>query len=77
MLVYGQKPILIMDYKKYGGFILKKLLEITEKVPQLREAARRVIQKLQAELNKKFKEMKIQKFQKEDLVWYFNKPAAM
>jgi len=37
---------------------LERLLEITEKVPQLREAARRVIRKSQAELNRKFEEMK-------------------
>jgi len=34
-----------MDYRKYGGFIIERLLEITEKVLQLREAARRTIQK--------------------------------
>ena len=28
-------------------------------------------------MDKKFEEMKIQEFQKEDLVWYFDKPAAM
>ena len=57
-----------MNYRKHGGSIMKRLLKITEKVPQIREAARRVIQKLQAELDRKFKEMKIQEFQKEDLV---------
>ncbi len=43
MLVYGQKPTLVMDYEKHRGSIMKRLLEITEKVPQLREAARRTI----------------------------------
>ncbi len=66
-----------MDYGKYGGSIMKRLLEITEKVPQIREAVRRTIRKLQVELNRKFEEMKTQKFQKEDLVWYFDKLAAM
>jgi len=37
-----------MDYGKYEGSILKRLLKITEKVSQLREAARRTIQKSQA-----------------------------
>ncbi len=66
-----------MDYGKHGGFIIERLLEITEKIPQLREAARRAIQKSQAELDRKFEEIKTQEFQKGDLVWYFDKSAAM
>ena len=68
MLVYEREPTLVIDYGKHGGSIMERLLEITEKVPQLREAARRAIRKSQAELDKKFEEMKIQKFQKGDLV---------
>ena len=45
MLVYGREPTLVMDYGKYGGSIMERLLKITEKIPQLREAARRVIRK--------------------------------
>ncbi len=41
MLVYGREPTLVMNYGKHGGFIMKKLLKITEKIPQLREAARK------------------------------------
>ena len=37
MLVYGREPTLVMDYKKYGDSIMERLLEITEKVLQLRE----------------------------------------
>ncbi len=47
-----------MDYRKHEGSIIKKLLKIIEKVPQLREVARRTIQKLQAELDRKFKGIK-------------------
>src|SRR6266540_691656 len=43
MLVYGRELTLVMNYRKYGGSIMERLLEITEKVPQLREAARRAI----------------------------------
>jgi len=32
-----------MDYGKYRGSIMKRLLKIIEKVSQLREATRRVI----------------------------------
>src|SRR6266540_3963662 len=77
MLVYGKEPTLVMDHGKHGGFIMERLLEITEKVLQLREAARRAIRKSQAELDKRFEGMKTQEFQKGDLVWYFDKPAAM
>ncbi len=69
--------MLVMDYGRHRGSIIERLLEITEKVPQLRKAARRAIWKSQAELDKKFERMKTQEFQKGDLVWYFDKPAAM
>jgi len=45
-----------LDYGSHGGSIIKRLLEITEKVPQLQEAARRAIRKAQAELDRKFEE---------------------
>src|SRR6266542_171978 len=53
-LVYGKEPTLVMDYGPYGGSIIERLLEITEKVPQLWESARRAIRKAQAELDRKF-----------------------
>src|SRR6266498_3360589 len=59
MLVYERKPTLIMDYGKHGGSIIERLLEITEKISQLREATRRIIQKSQTELDRKFEGMKI------------------
>ncbi len=43
MLVYGREPTLVMNYGKHGGSIMERLLEIIEKVPQLRKAARRAI----------------------------------
>ncbi len=66
-----------LNYGKHGGSIMERLLKITEKVSQLKEAARRIIQKSQAELNRKFEGMKIQEFKKGDLVWYFDKSAIM
>src|SRR6266542_5052627 len=53
-LVYRKEPTLVMNYGPHGGSIIERLLEITEKVPQLREAARRAIRKAQAELDRKF-----------------------
>ncbi len=58
MLIYGKEPILVMDYRKHEDSIMERLLKITEKVSQLREAARRAIRKSQAELNRKFEGMK-------------------
>jgi len=66
-----------MDYRRYGDSIMKRLLKITERVSQLRKAARRAIWKSQVKLNRKFEGMKIQEFQKGDLVWYFDKLAIM
>ncbi len=44
-LVYRRKLILVIDYRPYGGTIIEKLLEIMNKVLQLREMARRTIRK--------------------------------
>ncbi len=38
MLIYKRESILVIDYKKYKGSIIKRLLKITEKISQLREA---------------------------------------
>ncbi len=58
MLVYGKKSTLVMDYRKHKGSIMDRLLEIIKKVSQLREVARRVIQKSQVELDRKFEGIK-------------------
>src|SRR6266545_7874603 len=76
-LVYGKEPTLVMDYGPYEGSIIERLLEIMEKVPQLQEAARRAIRKAQAELDRKFERKPQRSFQKGELVWYFDKTAAM
>ncbi len=33
MLIYEKESTLVMNYEKYEGFIMERLLEITEKVP--------------------------------------------
>jgi len=48
-----------MNYGKYGGFIIERLLKIIKKISQLRETAKKMIQKSQAELDRKFEGMKI------------------
>ncbi len=72
-LVYGKEPTLVTDYEPYGGSIIERLLKITEKVSQLREAARRAIRKAQVELDRKFEGKSQRSFQKGELVWYFDK----
>src|SRR6266498_2048923 len=67
-LVYGKEPTLVMDYGPHGGSIIERLLEITEKVSQLRESARRAIRKAQAELDRKFEGKPQRSFQKGELV---------
>src|SRR5687767_6266380 len=75
MLAYGKEPNLSMDEARKMT-MMERLLEITDKVPQLRESARRAIRQNQQELEKKFhKEEKV--FNKGDLVWYFDKAKAM
>ncbi len=54
--------MLVMNYGKYRGFIMKRLLKITEKVSQFKEVVRRVIWKSKVELNRKFERMKTQIF---------------
>ena len=51
-------------------------MEITDKIPQLREMARRSIKEIQDKLNQKFGEQKERRFQKGELVWYFDKAKA-
>src|SRR6266542_2854156 len=64
-----------MDSPSKGQKLIKKLLEITDKIPQFQTNARRAIKKTQAKLEKTFKGKEI-KFQKGDLVFYFDKALA-
>ena len=56
-----------MDYEPYKGLIIERLLKITDKVPQLREIAWRIIRKAQAELDRKFEGKYRKIFKKENL----------
>ena len=84
-LMYGREPTLARDV--YGGLqrslnvsnqetLVERLLEITDKVLQLRTSARKSIKLIQEKLEEKFREKKETKFQKGDLVLYFDKPKA-
>ena len=64
-----------MDSPSKGQELIERLLEITDKVPQLRTNARRAIKKAQAKLEETFKRKEV-KFQKNDLVLCFNKALA-
>ncbi len=64
-----------MDSLKKGQELIERLLEITDKVSQLRTNARRAIKKAQVKLEKIFNKKEV-KFQKGDLVLYFDKALA-
>ena len=83
--MYGRELTLAQD--DYGGLqgslnvpnqetLVERLLEITDKVPQLRTSARRSIKIIQEKLEEKFGEKKETKFQKGDVVLYFDKPKS-
>src|SRR6266540_2903758 len=74
-LVYGKNPVLAMDSPSKGQELIERLLEITDKVPQLRTNAKRAIKKAQAKLEETFNKKEV-KFQKGDLVLYFDKALA-
>ena len=70
-LMYGREPTLAQD--DYGGLqeslnvpnqetLVERLLEITDKVPQLRTSARRSIKMIQEKLKEKFEEKRETKF---------------
>ena len=44
-LVYSRELMLVMNYRPHEGLIIERLLEITDKVSQLREMVRRTIHK--------------------------------
>ncbi len=61
-----------MNSLSKGQELIKRLLEITDKVLQFWINARRAIKKAQVKLKEIFKGKEV-KFQKDDLVLYFNK----
>ncbi len=64
-----------MDSSSKGQELIEKLLEITDKILQFQINARRVIKKTQVKLEETFKKKEV-KFQKSDLVLYFDKALA-
>jgi len=71
-LVYRKNLVLAMNSPSKGQELIDRLLEITDKVSQLRTNARRAIKKAQAKLEETFNKKEV-KFQKGDLVLYFDK----
>ena len=61
-----------MDSPSKGQELIERLLEITDKVSQLQTNAKRVIKKAQVKLKEIFNKKEV-KFQKQDLVLYFDK----
>ena len=65
-----------MDSLRKGQELIERLLEIMDKVLQLRTNTRRAIKKAQLKLEETFNKKEV-KFQKEDLVLYFDKALAV
>ena len=53
-VVYGKEPLLSMDKPGKARTLLERLIEITDKVPNLREKSRLAIKKAQEKLEKSF-----------------------
>ncbi len=64
-----------MDSPSKGQELIERLLEITDKVSQLRTNARRAIKKAQTKLEETFNKKEV-KFQKGNLMLYFDKALA-
>ena len=65
-----------MDSPGKGQELIERLLEIMDKVSQLQTNVRRAIKKAQAKLKETFNKKEV-KFQKGDLVLYFDKALAV
>ena len=65
-----------MDSSSKEQKLIKRLLEIIDKVLQLHTNTKRAIKKVQAKLERIFKEKEVH-FQKRDLVFYFDKVLAV
>ena len=65
-----------MDSSSKKQELIERLLEITNKVSQLQTNAKRVIKKAQVKLEETFNKKEV-KFQKGDLVLYFEKVLAV
>ena len=66
-----------MDIHQGNNTVIDRLLELTDKVPQLRESARRAIRLAQQQLDEKFAEHLKKEFKEGDLVLYYDKAKAM
>ena len=75
-LVYGKEPKLAMD-KIREDTLVERLIEITNKVPQIREDAQSAIRMAQEKLDNHFGKDKHVRFHKGDLVLYYDKAKAM
>jgi transposase InsO family protein len=76
VLAYGKEPTMVMDESRGTNTMVERLMEITDKVPQLRESARRAIQRSQEQLNEKLQGKSLV-FSKGELVWYFDKAKSL
>ena len=75
-LVYGRLPKLPVDEARGYQTLMGRLLQIIDKVPQLRNKTKETICTAQEKLDKSFEEDRQKLFKKGDLVLYFDKAKA-
>jgi hypothetical protein len=74
-LVYGKEPSLAMDKPSKGRTLVERLIEIIDKVPQLRGDAKKTIKQAQEKLEASFTGIN-RNFKKGELVLYYDKAKA-
>ena len=67
-VVYGKEPQLAVDKPSKGQSYIERLLDIIERVPQLRNEAKKSIKEAQEKLEKAFGNHQATQFQKGELV---------
>jgi len=74
-IIYGKDPMLAGDKPKETQTLMERLKEITTGVPTLRKEAQQVMLEAQQKLENAF-QGKTHRFNKGELVWYFDKAKA-
>ena len=76
-IVYGKDPVLPDDRPQDNQMMIDRLTDLIDKVPHLRQSAKKAIIEAQERLAEKFKIDKPKQFEIRDLVLYFDKAKSM
>lgn len=75
-IVYGKDPVLPDDKPQDNQMMIDRLTDLIDKVPQLRQSAKRTIMEAQNKLAEKFRLDTPRKFEIGDLVLYYDKAKS-